>query len=181
MTEPLGLESGVVRVVEYDARWPDLFAAEAQRIRGATGALALCLEHIGGTAVPGIWAKPVLDILAGRPAGAPVADYVAALQRAGYVHRGEQGIAGREFFRRGQPRAYHVHLVVQDDALWRRYLAFRDYLRGDQDDAQRCSALKRSLAAQFPRDREAYIDGKAAFVQNILRRASGAASPDVCR
>ena len=111
MTDALGLESGVVRIVEYSSEWPSLFAAERQRIRDRCGPLALKLEHIGGTSIPGMSAKPILDIAAGHPRGTPTQDYVAAFERAGYQHRGERGVPGRQFFSRGQPKAYHVHLV----------------------------------------------------------------------
>jgi GrpB-like predicted nucleotidyltransferase (UPF0157 family) len=175
MADSLGLESGVVRLVEYDARWPVLFAAERQRIREECGALVLRLEHVGGTSIPDMCAKPVLDIAAGRPRGAPTQDYIAALKRAGYKHRGEQGVPGREFFRRGQPRAYHVHLVEEGSSPWRDYLAFRDYLRAHPEAARQFADLKRVLAARFPLDREAYINAKSARVQEILGLASGAA------
>ncbi len=174
-TRPLGLESGVVRLVEYDARWPALFAAEEQRIRDKCGTLPLRLEHVGGTSIPGMCAKPVLDIVAGRPQGSQVQDYLSALARAGYEHRGEQGVPGREFFRRGQPRAYHVHLVEGGSPVWRDYLAFRDYLRAHAEAARQFADLKRALAARFPRDREAYINAKSARVQEILEIAAGAA------
>ncbi len=78
---PLGLESGTVRVASYDPAWPALFAAEAGRIAAAAGALPLRLEHVGSTSVPGLAAKPILDVLAGRPPGAPLAPYVEALRR----------------------------------------------------------------------------------------------------
>ena len=83
MADPLGLEPGAVRLVEYDPRWPALFAAERQRILEQASALALRLEHVGGTSIPGMCAKPVLDIAAGRPRGSSSEDYVAALERAG--------------------------------------------------------------------------------------------------
>jgi GrpB-like predicted nucleotidyltransferase (UPF0157 family) len=171
MTNPLGLESGVVRLVEYDERWPSLFAAEAERLLAFADGLPVRLEHIGSTAVPGLCAKPVLDMLAGRTAGTSAAAWIAWLQRAGFDHRGEQDVPGREFFRRGQPRAYHVHLVEQSGILWRNYLAFRDHLRADAQAAARYAELKRSLAATFPRDREAYINGKTALVWEIVERA----------
>jgi carbonic anhydrase len=170
-SSPLGLESGTVRLVPYDARWPELFRAESERIRAACGPLPLAFEHIGSTSVPGLWAKPVLDILAGHPAGRSALDYVAPLERAGYVHRGDRGIPGHQFFRRGEPRAYHIHLVEKDGALWSQYVRFREYLRADADAARRYADLKRSLAAQFPRNREAYISGKAAFVLFANNRA----------
>jgi GrpB-like predicted nucleotidyltransferase (UPF0157 family) len=175
MAEALGLESGVVGLVEYDARWPALFAAEQRRILDACGSLALQLEHIGGTSISGMPAKPVLDIAAGRPSDIAVQEYVAVLQRAGYAHRGDRGVAGREFFRRGQPRAYHLHLVDAGGPLWLEYLAFRDYLRTHPSAAGQFADVKRALAARFPRDREAYMNAKSTHVQAILRLAIGAA------
>jgi GrpB-like predicted nucleotidyltransferase (UPF0157 family) len=174
MADSLGLESGIVRLVEYDARCPGLFVAEEQRIRERCGALALRLEHVGGTSIPGLCAKPVLDMAAGRPRGSSILDYVAALEAAGYQHRGERGVPGREFFCRGEPRAYHVHLVEEGGLLWSDYLAFRDYLRADAEAARRFADVKRALAARFPRDREAYMMAKSSHVQEVLRLAGGA-------
>jgi GrpB-like predicted nucleotidyltransferase (UPF0157 family) len=171
MAEALGLESGVVRLVEYDARWPALFAAERQRIRDRCGARSPRIEHVGGTSIPGMCAKPVVDMAAGHPRDASPGDFVAALEQAGYEHRGERGVPGRQFFRRGQPRAYHLHLVEEGGPLWREYLAFRDYLRAHPADARRFADVKRALAARFPRDREAYMNAKSSYVQQILRRA----------
>lgn len=176
MADPLGLDSGIVRLLEYDARWPELFAAEAERMSDWCGALPLKLEHIGSTSIPGMCAKPVLDILAGRPRDAAVADYAIALGQAGYVHRGERGVPGREFFRRGNPRAYHVHLVEEGGRLWGEYLAFRDYLRAHDDAARRFADVKRGLAARFSDDREAYIAAKSPHVEEILGHARVAAS-----
>jgi GrpB-like predicted nucleotidyltransferase (UPF0157 family) len=123
MTDSLGLEPGVVRLVEYDDRWPALFIAEQQRIHEQCGQLTRRLEHVGGTSIPGMCAKPILDIAAGRPRDSSIRDYVAALEQAGYEHRGERGVPGRQYFRRGQPRAYHVHLVEDAGPLWHDYLA----------------------------------------------------------
>lgn len=175
MADPLGLESGIVRLLEYDARWPALFAAEERRIRECCGALPLRLEHIGSTSIPGMCAKPVLDILAGRPRDSTIPDYVIALGHAGYIHRGERDVPGREFFRRGDPRAYHLHLVEEGGRLWREYLSFRDYLRAHDEAARRFAEVKRGLAARFSTDREAYITAKSPHVQEILRLV-GAAS-----
>jgi GrpB-like predicted nucleotidyltransferase (UPF0157 family) len=171
----LGLEPGLVRLVEYDARWPAAFAAERQRIHDACGTLALRLEHIGGTSIQGMCAKPVLDMAAGRPRDISAQDCVAALEQAGYEHRGERGVPGREFFRRGQPRAYHVHLVEEGGPLWREYLAFRDHLRAHPQTARQFADLKRALAVRFPLDREGYVNAKSPHVQEILPLAIGAA------
>ena len=170
MKNSLGLESGTVRVVEYDERWPALFLAESQRLREACQPLPVHFEHVGSTAVPGLCAKPVLDILAGHPRGTSVDECVALLERAGYEHRGDGGIPDHQFFRRGQPRAYHIHLVEKGGRLWQEYLAFRDSLRANAAVARQYRDLKQALAARFPRDREAYIQGKAAFVAEVIRR-----------
>ena len=165
----LGLESGAVRVVRYDAAWPAMFLDEAKRIRNALGVdIQLEMEHTGSTAVPGLCAKPVLDILAGWRTGDTRERVVAALESAGYLYRGEQGIPGRDFFRRGQPRAYHIHLVEFRGPFWREHLAFRDALRADNAIRDGYSALKLGLAQRFPRDREAYIEGKSGFIEKIV-------------
>jgi GrpB-like predicted nucleotidyltransferase (UPF0157 family) len=170
----LGLESGTVRVVPYDAAWPELFVNEADRLHEhfMRQKLAIVIEHTGSTAVPGLAAKPILDILAGRPPGELVRPYVDTLIVAGYVHRGEQEIPGREFFRRGNPRAYHVHLTTIGSSFWQDHLTLRDRLRADSSLRDRYAELKRELAAEFPRDREAYISGKESFVKEVLRNSA---------
>ncbi len=166
----LGLESGVVRLVPYDPRWPEAFRAEATRLRAAIAPLVLTFEHTGSTAVSGLLAKPVLDILAGYEDPGLLSRFIAALTAAGYRHRGPQGIPTREFFRRGEPRAYHVHLTQVGSSFWSDHLAFRDALRRDPRAREEYARLKSALATQHPRNREAYIEGKTAFVQAVLAR-----------
>jgi GrpB-like predicted nucleotidyltransferase (UPF0157 family) len=172
MTE-LGLESGRVRVVPYGEAWPALYAAEAARLAPflASAGVSVVLEHTGSTAVPGLAAKPIIDILAGLAHDTERAPTIVALQGAGYVHRGEQEIPGRDFFRRGDPRQYHVHLTRIGSTFWRDHLAFRDWLRTHPDVAAAYMALKTQLARQYPTDREAYIRGKTAFVESVLHDA----------
>ena len=147
-----------------------LMRAGPKRLRQcfAVAELPLIIEHTGSTAVPGLAAKPILDILAGHQKGASVPAYIEVFTEAGYVHRGEQEIPGREFFRRGNPRAYHLHLTEIDSPFWRNHLTFRDRLRADNTLRDAYAALKRDLAARFPRDREAYIAGKESFVSKVL-------------
>jgi GrpB-like predicted nucleotidyltransferase (UPF0157 family) len=168
----LGLESGVVRLVPYDPAWRTLFSAEAERLQKlfAAAGLLVTLEHSGSTAVPGLAAKPILDILGGYPEGTGVTEYIDVLTSGGYVHRGEQDIPGREFFRRGNPRSYHLHLTAIDSPFWRDHLTFRNRLRADEALRDAYGALKHDLAARFPRDREAYIEAKGSFVNDVLRQ-----------
>ncbi|MEO8336624.1 MAG: GrpB family protein [bacterium] len=173
MFESLGLPSGIVQVVPYDPVWPELFATEVARLEpilNARGVRLVC-EHTGSTAVPDLPAKPVLDLLAGRRSEEERGPAIAALQAAGYVYRGEQGIAGRDFFRRGEPRRYHLHLTAIDSEFWCAHRTFRDYLRAHPDAREAYAILKRELAAQHPYDRHAYIEGKTAFVTAILAEA----------
>ncbi len=167
---PLGLERGVVRLVEYDPRWATLFLEESRRLRQVLQSLGVTLEHVGSTAVAGLAAKPVLDMLAGYEDPTSLPACVEAVSAAGYLHRGEQGIPGREFFRRGEPRAYHLHLTLRGGPFWTEHLSFRDALRADAAVRAGYDRLKRELAARFPHDREAYIEGKGPFVREVLRR-----------
>ncbi|MDQ6888327.1 MAG: GrpB family protein [Gemmatimonadota bacterium] len=175
MTSPLGLARGSVVLVPYDPRWRALFRSERERISSVQPLTRLLLEHTGSTSVPGLCAKPIIDILAGYPTGASLEEYIDGFVRAGYTHRGEQEIPGRHFFRRGEPRSYHVHLAEAGGSFWREHLAFRDCLRREPQVREAYSALKRELASRHPREREAYIEGKGPFIREVLTRAS--ASP----
>ncbi len=160
-----------VFLASYDGTWPLAFEAEAARIERACEGLAIRLEHVGSTSVPGLSAKPIIDILAGRPPQAKAAPYVSALKQLGYEHKGPYGLPGREYFRRGTPRSHHVHLVSWSSALWRDHLAFRDHLRAHPEVARAYEALKRELAAVVD-DRHAYTDGKGPFIRSVLRDAA---------
>lgn len=173
---PLGLHSGTVRVVAYDPAWAELFVVEKQRLECVLTArgVSLAIEHTGSTAVPNLSAKPILDLLAGWTLPEHREPAIDAFQAAGYVYRGEQGIPGRDFFRRGEPRQYHLHLARTDSVFGRDHRAFRDYLRAHADVAAEYGRLKRSLAEEYPSDRTSYIDGKTAFVKDVLARALSA-------
>ena len=170
MADSLGLASGTVRVVAYDSAWPALYTAEVARLEPILNArgVSIVFEHTGSTAVPGLPAKPILDLLGGRDSGQDRASIISAIEAAGYTYRGEQGIPGRDFFRRGHPRQYHLHLTTIGSDFWRDHLTFRNYLRAHPDALAAYAELKEELAARYPRDREAYIEGKTAFVEGIL-------------
>jgi GrpB-like predicted nucleotidyltransferase (UPF0157 family) len=167
----IGLESKTVRVAAYHPQWPALYEAESARVRGWLGNLPVIIEHTGSTAVPGLAAKPIIDMLAGRPPELDREQVIERITAAGYSYRGEQGIPGRDFFRRGEPRAYHLHLTEIGSGFWRDHRAFRDYLLAHPEARDAYGALKVELAERFPRDRERYIEAKTDFVNDILRRA----------
>src|SRR5947207_8528654 len=153
---------------EYDPTWPDCFAVLAARVQTALGNLVLRIEHIGSTAVPGLAAKPVvdLDVVVSR-ADAP--EVIRRLAGLGYVHEGDLGMTGREAFGcpSGETR-HHLYVVAEAADELRRHVAFRDALRADPALRERYAALKRSLTAQHPLDRKAYTEGKSAFIAAAL-------------
>ena len=130
------------------------------------------IEHVGSTAVPGLIAKPVVDVAIAYANRDALATIRAALATAGYEDRGDQGDAGGRMFVKGPPscRTHHLHLVSANSRQWRGYLAFRDALRADQTLRRRYAALKIELAGRFAEDRAAYTDGKDAFVRGVLGR-----------
>jgi GrpB-like predicted nucleotidyltransferase (UPF0157 family) len=158
-------------IVPYDPLWPREFEAEADRIARACEGLPLRLEHIGSTSVPGLSAKPVIDILAGVPVRAQRTPYIAALRQIGYEHKGAYGMPGRNYFRRGVPRTHHVHMVAWSSELWREWLEFRDHLREHPETMREYDALKRELAAAFVDNKVGYTESKGPFIRSVLRRA----------
>lgn len=172
-------EADDVAIVPADPAWPAQFAAEAAAIQAALGrGGAVLIEHVGSTAVPGLAAKPVIDMLLMPPGDWPRDSVVSALQGIGYVYWAENPDPTRMFFVKGMPpfgsrRTHHVH--VRSPAQAARLLRFRDYLRAHSDAATAYAHLKHQLAAAHPTDREAYTRGKDGFVSEILARADAEA------
>ncbi len=167
----------MVYLAAYDPLWPEEFRVEADRIRSVCDDLEIRVEHVGSTAVPGLSAKPVIDILAGVPPRARRDAYIQALKEIGYEHLGSNGIRGRDYFRRGNPRSHHVHLVSWSGALWRDHLLFRDYLRTNATVMLEYEILKRQLAIAHANDRKRYLADKGPFIQAVLRQARTAPQP----
>jgi GrpB-like predicted nucleotidyltransferase (UPF0157 family) len=163
-----------VQVVEYDPAWIDAFVAEAQAIGQAMRGLAVRIHHIGSTAIPGIHAKPIIDILLEVDDIALLDDRSSSMEQLGYEAMGEFGIPGRRYFRKDDPsgiRTHHVHAFEQGCAEVVRHLAFRDYMIAHPEDARAYSALKRKLATQHPEDMEAYMDGKDPYIKEHQAKA----------
>lgn len=166
--------SAPVIVVDYDPQWPRLFAQLRAPIAAALGDLARPIEHVGSTSVPGLAAKPVIDVdvVLARADGLPEA--IERLAALGYEHEGDLGIAGREAFRHAPDLpVHHLYVCTPDCSEHSRHIAFRDYLRRHRAEADAYGALKRRLAAQYRNDRAGYGTAKDAFVLGILERAMG--------
>jgi GrpB-like predicted nucleotidyltransferase (UPF0157 family) len=176
----IGLERGVVRLEPYTPEWAQLYQRERARLAAALGAHMLEIEHVGSTAIPGILAKPVLDIAAAVDSFEAAVVCVAPLEALGYAYRGENGIPRRHYFvlraPDGETTRVHLHMLEMESAEWKNHLLFRDHLRAHPQDAHAYQALKQQLMEQHRHDRAAYTEGKAAFVARILELAAGGLS-----
>lgn len=161
-----------IEVIEYDPRWPDLYAEERARIETVLGALAERIEHIGSTSVPGLSAKPIIDILVISAHLGPVDLYVERLGSLDYTYFPILSGTVRYTFGRGIPHTHHIHVVEQGGEECTRLLSFRDYLRAHPDTARQYEALKRQLANRFYNDRQSYNRAKTDFIRSIEMKAS---------
>jgi GrpB-like predicted nucleotidyltransferase (UPF0157 family) len=162
-----------VLIQDYDPSWPDAFSQLAARIKAALGRLVVTVEHIGSTAVPGLAAKPTIDLDVVLASSADLPEAVLLLATIGYVHEGDLGIAGREAFRSPPgPPHHHLYVLIAGANELRRHLAFRDALRSDNDLRDRYAALKRSLADAYKGDRDAYTQAKTHFITRIVNTSS---------
>ena len=154
-------------LAEPDPAWPQSFAAIAAEVRAAIGPLVLAVEHVGSTAVPGLRAKPIIDLDI-AVAAADMQAAITSLEAAGWKHRGDLGIPERDAFeaRAGLP-AHHLYLCPAGSREMKRHLAFRDRLRADPALATRYGKLKADLAAHAAGIAE-YVDGKSDFIETVL-------------
>lgn len=168
-----------MHVAEYEERWPRDFARIRARLWPAVASVALGIEHVGSTAVPGLAAKPVIDVDVVVADAASVPAAVEALESLGYAHRGDLGIPGREAFSvlPGLPE-HHVYVVVRGSPAHRDHVDLRDHLRSRPDAVRRYATEKRRLAPLLATDREAYVEGKAWLVRELLREAREFLQPD---
>ena len=168
---------GPVLLSEYDPEWPRLYAREEARIRAALGERAIVLEHVGSTSVPGLAAKPVIDMVLGVADAADEAAYVPALEAAGYVlHIREPEWYEHRLFK-GPNTTIHLHVFSAGHAEIARMIAFRDWLRSNEDDRLLYERTKRELAARTWSFTQIYADAKTAVVEEIVARALRAAAP----
>lgn len=162
-----------VRIVDYDPAWPALAEEELRRIREALGEVAVRLEHVGSTAVPGLAAKPIVDLQLSVDAIHPRERYVALLERLGYLFVSAPESPDYHFFAKPpeRPRTHHLHVCEAGSEHEFRHVAVRDFLRNRADERERYEALKRQVAARHPQARLAYIDAKDSYVTSLEERA----------
>ena len=166
-----------MQIVSYDPHWPQEFEAERQNIADALGGIAVRIDHHGSTAVPGLDAKPIIDIQISVESLQPIEGYSVPLAEIGYLHVPHSDDSFCPFFHRPAdwPHSHHVHVVQAGGEEERRTLAFRDFLREHAETAREYAQLKRRLGAQTdatdPSAREAYANAKSGFVDRVVQLA----------
>ncbi len=158
-------------IVDYDANWSSQYEQEKSRILDALSDTVTDIQHIGSTSVPGLAAKPIIDIILGLEKIPPLSNQIVSLEALGYFYYGEFGIPGRHYFRRGMPRTHQIHAVQKNSDFWQRHILFRDFLRSHPQAAQQYETLKRKLAAEFRNDRDRYSDSKTPLIEQLLIQA----------
>lgn len=175
----IGLKRGTVKLMPYDPKWPDLFNKEKALLQKTFGDQILAIEHIGSTAIPGISAKPIIDIEIGVESLDVARDMKEKFEKIGYEHRPfvpgytKEEMQWEELYAKGpeEKRTYYVHVTIYDDSHWKNDLFFRDYLRQNLSVAKDYTELKQKLAKKYTNDRRSYTDGKDSFIKNILEMA----------
>jgi GrpB-like predicted nucleotidyltransferase (UPF0157 family) len=167
----LGLVKDTVRVVPYTPEWARLFEEEKSRLLAVIGPYVLDIQHVGSTSIPGMAAKPILDIAIAVRNFEEARVCIAPIEQLGYEYRGEFGIPRRHYFTKGEPRTHHIHMNELGSRDWNNQIDFRDYLIRHPDAAREYAGLKLELAQAHPADRQGYLDGKGPFVERVLKLA----------
>jgi GrpB-like predicted nucleotidyltransferase (UPF0157 family) len=169
------MSSDPILIVPYSTVWPAEFEREKQRLHEAIGTWTVDIEHIGSTAVPGLAAKPTVDILIAIDTLQNSVHLISPLRKLGYTYvpEYEVDLPERRYFFKGScaEDAFHLHVVEKDTPFWRRHIAFRDYLRAHPAEMQAYARLKIDLADQYQADRSGYTDAKTAFIKAIEEKA----------
>lgn len=167
---------GRIVVVDHDPQWPAMFERERARLSTALGTIVVAIEHVGSTSVPGLAAKPIIDLMVGAQSLTEARSHcIDPLRELGYTYlpEYEAWLPGELFFRKGVPGpwTHHIHLMEPSNPAWERRLLFRDYLRAHPEAADAYAGLKRDLAAAHGDDIDAYRNAKHAFVEETIARA----------
>ena len=164
-----------VIIEDYDPQWPQLFEALRSRLSSVLNELAISIQHVGSTAVPGLAAKPIIDIDVLLRSSTDLPVVIRKLAELGYEHKGDLGVAGREAFRaKSAAVEHHLYVCWPGSREFDRHVTFRNYLRSHPAEANAYALLKRELASKFGDDREEYTQAKSEFVERILRHTSEA-------
>lgn len=165
-----GIEKRVIEIFDYDPLWPVKFREQANRIAKALGDAALQIEHIGSTSVPGLAAKPIIDVLLVVNEAGDEAAYLPALEAAGYVLRVREPDFYEHRMFRTPELDVHLHVFSKDSPEIERYLDFRNQLRTDEDDRKAYETVKRKLVREDWTDMNAYADAKTEVIEKTIAK-----------
>ena len=171
----IGLRRHTVRLVAHRREWHVLFESERRALLERVGHLAVDVQHVGSTAVPGLDAKPIIDIALAVRSARDIPRLVGPLGELGYIYRGDAGSDGGHLFvKESAPdvRTHHLHVVSVDDAQWHEWVLFRDKLRADEALRARYAGLKKVLKERYAEDRKGYTEAKNEFVRGLMHPQS---------
>ena len=155
----------------YSQEWKALYEKEAEKIKSVIGDLAVDIQHIGSTAIPGMIGKPIIDIAVMLPSLDKAKDLIKPLANLGYNYDEPASSSERCFFRKGEPVQYHLSLTAPDVSFWRRQILFRDYLINHPSMAKKYEELKLRMIKKDPTGRKDYLSAKSLFIQKALELA----------
>jgi len=162
-----------IRIVDHDPQWPLLAQEELRRVADALGDSAVRLEHVGSTSVPGLGAKPIIDMQVSVADIERIEDYVGPLEALGYLFAPDPAFPDYHYFAKphARPRSHHLHVCQTGSQQELRHVAVRDFLRAHPDEAASYEELKRTLVREHPEDRLAYVAGKDGYMIELEARA----------
>lgn len=161
-----------VIVSDYNENWKRQFQEAAAEIQEVFGKECIAIHHIGSTAIDGLAAKPIIDLMPVVREIEAVDQFNSRLEKRGYIAKGENGLPGRRYFQKGgDERTHHVHIYEKGSNEIKRHLAFREYLKKHPQKAEKYGTLKKELAKKYPIDIESYIQGKEQLVKAIEKQA----------
>ncbi|WP_163539867.1 GrpB family protein [Gracilibacillus sp. YIM 98692] len=162
-----------VEIMPYDEAWPEKYLEASEEIKTVLGQELLYLYHIGSTSIPGMAAKPIIDILAEVQDIQRIDDYNNEMVKQGYTPKGENGIEGRRYFVKGndEERTHHVHIFETGSKEIIKHLAFREYLTYHEQDMERYKKVKEDLAEKYPENVKLYQEEKASLIDELNQKA----------
>jgi GrpB-like predicted nucleotidyltransferase (UPF0157 family) len=173
MNEKLGLKRGTVVLKKHHHEWAEAFEKEKAHLHELLRDIALDIQHTGSTSIPGLSAKPIIDILMAVRSLSDISKIQTTLEKAGYEYRENGSNDIQKLFVKGseERRTHYLHITELGSTEWKNSLAFRDYLRSSPEETRRYEGLKLKLAAQYPDNRGMYTKGKKAFFEEIFEKA----------
>lgn len=168
----LGLIRGTVNLLPHEEQWDKTAKETILALKSLLGDVAIDIQHIGSTAINGIYAKPIIDIAVAVDSLDSIKPYIDLLEQNGIIFRNED-VCGQLLFVIGddETRTHHIHIVIWNSTAWQNYIIFRDYLNTFPEQAKKYESLKLKLASKFADNRQSYTVGKQELIETILTQA----------